>query len=740
MRFNSIPMDQPGRYFYFHDQESRDFWSSSWQPVGKPLDDYKTVCRHGTAYTVIESEYSGIKSESTYFVPLNQDFEYWLLKISNNSGRKRKLSVFTYCEFSNTWDTSQDLVNLQYSLFITRGTLKDGLLSISTNDHFAPNPDGNYDLDESRRLWMTLQGASVVGFDTSRDSFLGSYRSYDKPLVVEKGMCSNSNAYGDNTCGTLQTDIILEPGESKELVVLLGLGDSQITGKKIIERFSPIRVVYEELDKLKKSWHSKLESFSVETPDKEFDSYINMWAPYNSMITFAWSRAASLVYNGERDGLGFRDSVQDVLGVALSMPDLAKQRLELMLSGQLAHGGAIPVIKPFDHHPGKEHEPPADELRSDDCLWFFNAIPEYVAETGNIKFYETVIPYADKGQDTVFGHMRRALEFNLSRLGKNRLPCGLSADWNDCLKLGYYGESVFVAFQVRLGLSVYADIADSMNLHPESKWARSNLAELDKNIQKVAWDGNWFIWAIGENGQVYGTKDFEEGQVYLNTQVWSILSGFASKEQAQKSMQTVKEKLATPYGVMLSYPPFEKTSIDVMRAVLFLNGIKENSGIFGHTQGWAVMAEALLKNGNQAYSYYRAAMPTAYNEKAEIRQAEPYVQTQTTYSTVSERPGNSRVSWLTGAAAWMYFSATHYILGIQPEIDGLKIDPCIPSQWDGFKVNRIFRGKKFSIVVSNPSHVSAGVKTLTLNGRKIEGNRIPVDMMQSENVVAVLMG
>jgi cellobiose phosphorylase len=740
LRFNSIPMDQPGRYFYLRDQESGDYWSVSWQPVGKPLDQFKSTCRHGTAYTIISSEYAGITAEATYFVPLDQLFEYWRLKVTNTSDRPRQISAFTYCEFANHWNTFQDLTNLQYSLFIVKGEQRDGLLRIACNPNMPVDPDGNLDKDQSQRTWMALIGAPLAGYDTHRETFLGTYGSYARPLVVEQGQCTNSNAYGDNACGTMQANLTLQPGESREILIMLGIGTAETIGKKTVAEFGSLARAEVEFTKLKESWHSKLGSLTIETPDEELNHMINVWALYNSLVTFAWSRAASLVYNGERDGLGFRDSVQDILGVAAAIPDESRERLELMLTGQMSSGGAMPIVKPFDHHPGHEPGPDPAEIRSDDCLWFFNAIPAYVAETGDVDFYHKVLPYADKGETTVFGHLRRALEFNLERTGRNNLPCGLKADWNDCLRLGYYGESVFVAFQLCLGLEIYAELAEMFDKPDEAAWAREQREIMVANIQKCCWDGEWFIWAIGEDGTVYGTKDYEEGQVYFNTQVWAVLSGVATPEQARKSMETVNKHLATPYGLMLSAPPFVKTPIDVMRAVLFNNGIKENAGIFNHTQGWGVMAECMLGNGDRAYQYYRAFMPAAYNDRAEIRQCEPYVQGQTTYSTFAPRAGNTRTSWLSGAVPWAYFSATQYILGIRPELGGLRIDPCIPSAWKGFKATRQFRGKTIEIEVKNPGGVCKGVKSLSLNGEPLPDNLIPVDKLAGKNRVEVVLG
>jgi len=401
-------------------------------------------------------------------------------------------------------------------------------------------------------------------------------------------------------------------------------------------------------------------------------------------------------------------------------------RLELMLSGQDATGGAQPEIRPWLHQPGSMKPTPPAHYRSDDCLWFFNVLPTYLAETGDLAFLDKVIPYADTGQATVLGHLRRALEFNLERTGMNGLPCGLSADWNDCLKLGYKGESVFVAFQLRLGLKVYADLCTRLDRKSEAAWATTNLAELDARIHKICWDGQWFIWAIGDDGTVYGTKNAKEGQIYLNTQCWAILSGAATPEQADLALKSVRSRLATKYGVAMCDPPFDKTSVKVMRAVLFNPSNKENGGIFSHTQSWAVLAEIMRGHGDQAYAYYRAFMPAAQNDAAEVRQIEPFVHCQSTHGPRSPKFGASRIPWLSGTVSWSYYTATQWILGIRPEIEGLRIDPCIPKSWNGFEAVRVFRGATYKIRVTNPQHVCRGVRQLKVNGKTIAGNVIPL--------------
>lgn len=741
LRFQNVPMDQPGRYFYLRDEESGDYWSSSWQPVGKSLDQFESVCRHGTAYTTIESRYSGIASETTYFVPLGQTFEYWKLKLTNQDRRRRRISIFTYCEFTNQWDTNQDLVNLQYSMFIIRGEMVDGkILRIASQDNLDAQPSGVDQHDLASRTWMTLVGAPLTGYDTSCEAFLGTYGSYAHPAAVEKGVCSNSDAYGDNACGSFHTSMELEPGESREMLVLLGIGDARTTGRETIQEFASLARADQEYARLKVHWHRQLDCFQIKTPDKDLDHFINVWGLYNCLVTFAWSRSASLVYNGERDGLGFRDSVQDILGVVSAIPGQSRNRLELMLTGQVSSGGAMPVIRPFEHRPGQEQPPHPEEYRSDDCLWFFNAVPVYVNETGDAAFYDQILPFADEGEASVIGHLRRALEFNLERMGHHGLPCGLSADWNDCLRLGYTGESLFVAFQLRLGLTIYAEIAAERGEEGEASWALANCQKLDRAIQAHGWDGEWFLWAIDEKGVRYGSHRQEEGQIYLNTQVWAVISEAATPSQTEQCLEAVHSRLHTPFGLMLAEPPFHKTSIEVMRAVVYNPGIKENAGIFNHTQGWGVIAECLHGDGDRAYEYFRATLPSAYNDRAEVRQSEPYVHAQTTYSRYSPRAGNTRTSWLTGAASWSYFSAAQYILGIRPELAGLRIDPCIPAAWEGFSAIRHFRGQTWRITLHNPDHTCKGVKRVVADGVEMEGNLIPFRPGDQERTIEVWLG
>jgi cellobiose phosphorylase len=731
--FNNV-IDEPGRYFYVRDQESGAFWSSSWLPTRLPLEQYKSVCRHGTAYTIIESEYSGIRTEVTYFVPLGSEFEVWVLKLENTDRRARKLRLFSYVEYANEWHIFHDSMNLQYSQYICRTQLQGNTIWQSSLGNLPRDPQHFENRDQSRHTFFTLQGAKISGFDTRREAFLGPYGTYAAPAVVRAGECTGSEAHGDNACAVLSVDLDLAPGEEREITVLLGVGVPSEAGAQAAAKVPDAAAARRELERLKGYWHGRLGRVQVKSPDADFDSMVNVWNAYNSLITYAWSRAASLVYAGDRDGLGYRDTVQDLLGVLPAIADEAVARLELMITGQCSTGGAMPVVKPFNHRPG--HEPLTTHYRADDCLWLFNTVPAYVKETGNLAFFDKVLPYADTGEASVLGHLRRALEFNLERTGSHGLPCGLEADWNDCLKLGPAGESIFVTFQLRFGLAEYAGIAAMLGRDAERSWALRELEKLDGAIQKHAWDGSWFVRAYCEDGTTIGSHKDEEGSLYLNAQSWAVLSRAASPEQGRMAMDAVHQRLATPFGIALCDPPYEKISHAVVRAVLYNPGQKENAGIFCHPQAWAVMAEVLLGNNDRAYEYYRAYMPSAYNDRAEIREIEPYVHCQSTHGKHSKLYGKSRLPWLSGTATWSYYAATHAILGVQPDYAGLRFSPCLPSRWPEVSIERVFRNKRFSI------HIKNGGKTLsklTCNGKAYPNGFVPVEDFKDENRIEIEM-
>ncbi len=734
-RTNGIPMDQPGRYLYLQDRLDGDFWSASWQPVGKPLSQYKSTCRFGTGYAIIDSTYRGIRAETTYFVPRGQTFEYWKLVLTNTGSEVRRLSLYTYVEFANSWNMAQDQVNLQYTQYIVDCDCRDGVIERGQNPHLAEDPANFTNNDKSRWNWMTQAGAPVTAFDTDRDAFIGPYRTYANPLAIHNGRCGGSRAHGDNACGSLQSEIDLAPGESRTVIVMLGIG-RQAEGARIRSEFGTPERCDAELAKVKAYWHPRLATFAAKTADPLFDSFVNTWNAYNCQITFAWSRAASLVYNGERDGLGYRDSVQDIISAATMVPDEAEGRLSMLITGQESGGSAMPQVFPYRHRPG--HETPTDphRIRSDDCMWLFNAIPALVKEIGDLAYLDRVLPFADAGEATVLGHLRRAIEFSLAHRGANGLPCGLEADWNDCLRMGYRGETVFVAFQLRYAFTVYIEICTRLGRAAEVAWATAGLAEIDAAIERRCWDGEWFIRAISERGEVIGSKAAAEGQIFLNTQSWAVISGFAGSARGTVAMDAVKSRLATPFGIALCDPPFRTVPCREIRAVLFGPSMKENGGIFSQIQPWAVIAECMLRRPERAWAYWRAFCPANQNDRAEIRQIEPYVHCQSTHGKHSRHFGASRLSWLTGTATWAYAAATQHLCGVRPDWDGLRIDPCLEPGSGSVTVRRRFRGKAYEVRMS-PGATGTGVRKLILNGQELAGDLVPAAQAKDVNLVEV---
>ncbi len=723
-RFNEAPASQPGRFIYLLDSESGDFWTNAWQPVGKPIDEVEYECRHGSGYSVIKSTTAGIESEVTYFVPQNATHEVWKISVTNRSDRPRKLRAIPYLEPQYNWHAEDDVVNIQYTAYISKTSFADGIIDIGSNVNMPTDPEHFDNKDQKRHTFFAMSGAEVSGFDSDLTTFLGAYGTYAKPAALLNGGCADSTATGDMPCAALQTDLELAPGETRTFAIFFGVGEAATEGKAAVAALDSIEKIDAALAEVKKHWHSRLGVLHAETPDANFNSMVNMWAPFNNLMTFYWSRAASMVYGGRRDGLGYRDTVQDIVGSSSLILDESRDRLELMLTGQYSHGGAKSVVQPFAHNPGHEEFP--DHYRSDDCMWLFNAVPAYIKESGDIEFYEKILPYADAGETTVLGHLRRAIEFNIERSGAHGLPCGLAADWNDCIQLGEDGETVFVAMQLRYAINEYLQISEMLEKSDEADWARGELTTLDAALEKHTWDGEWYLRAYRDDGLKFGSKENDEGYIFMNPQSWAVLSGAAIGERATQVMDSMHKHLATDYGIMVCTPPYITTDPNIMRARLMNPGMKENGGIFNHTQGWAIMAAAKLGMGDRAWETLRSIMPGSFNETAEVREVEPYVVCQSTHSRFSPRYGSGRLSWLSGAAVWNYVAMTTAILGIQPDYTGLRIDPCVSKDWKNFNVTRQFRGATYNIAVENPDGICKGVKRMTVDGSPMDGNLVPL--------------
>lgn len=744
-RFNSN-MALPGRYIYIRDNDSADYWSASWQPVGKPLDVYKSECHHGTAYTTIKSEYADIAAETTYYVPNGKTYEVWRCKITNNDSKERKLSAFGFVEFTNDNNYEQDQVNLQYTLFITRTSFEGNKILQHINENSGKDETGS----NHRERFFGLVGAPVTSCNGNLDSFIGPYRTYSNPIAVENGKCDGAMNFNTNACGALQSEFTLAPGETKELIYVLGQRDNA-EADKILASYEEPGKVDAEVEELVDYWHGILNNFQIKTPSEEFNNMIDVWNAYQCFITFIWSRAASFIYCGLRNGYGYRDTVQDIQGIIHLAPEVAADKIRFMLSAQVDNGGGLPLVK-FNHNAGHETYPDENDensvyaketghpsYRADDALWLFPTILKYIGESGNKDFLDEVIVYANGGEDTVYDHLKNAIRFSMERLGAHNMPAGLHADWNDCLRMGKKGESTFVAFQLYYAMSVIKDMAEEKNDTEYVEYINKVQAKLGEELDKC-WDEDRFIRGIRDNGVVVGAKKDKEANMWLNPQSWAVISGFASKEQAEKAMESVHEILNTPYGVKLLEPPYKDEYFDGALMHIFNPDTKENGGIFSQSQGWAILAESLLGHGNRAFEYFMESSPAAMNDKAEIRVLEPYVHGQFTESTRSPFEGRSHVHWLTGTGSTVMVGCVEGICGMRPNADGLVIDPSIPSEWDGFEIEKNFRGTHLSIKVVNDNHVESGVKSVTLNGEELEGKLVPAAKLKEQNDIVVVMG
>ena len=748
LRYVFNQFDEPGRYIYIRDNGSKDYWSASWQPVGKDLNEYKSECHHGTAYTKMMADYSGIHSEVRYYVPLNKTYEVWNLSVTNNSDKARSLNITGYAEFTNNSNYEQDQVNLQYSQYITKTVFVENRVRQMIHANLDRIEDGKeIDNKDVVNRFIGLAGAPVDSWCGDRGEFLGEYHRYGNPVGVESGKLNNHGNYNENSCGAITTVLELAPGETKTIAFLVGMIDNETAGEIVASYTDTKAVCDKELEELIAYWHGQLSHFQINTPSDEFNTMINTWNAYNCFMTFIWSRAASFTYCGLRNGYGYRDTVQDIQGVIHLAPEMAVEKIRFMLSAQVDNGGGLPLVK-FTHNPGHEDTPddasyvqetghPA--YRADDALWLFPTVYKYVSETGNVAFIDEVIPFANKDEGTVYEHLKRAIDFSMNHLGKHGMPAGLYADWNDCLRLGADGESTFVALQFYYAMTILKEFAAYKKDDEYIAYLDESQEKLGKIIQELCWNEDRFIRGFTGDGQVIGKRDDLEANMWLNPQSWAVISGFASDEQADKALEMVYERLNTEYGAILMDPPYHAHAFDGALAVIYNAGTKENAGIFSQSQGWIILAEALKGHGDRAFKYFIENAPAAQNDRAEIRRLEPYCYGQFTEGKASPNFGRSHVHWLTGTASTVMVGCVEGILGMRPDFYGLHIAPSIPKAWDGFEIEKDFRGCHLHIVVKNPDHVESGCKSLLVNGQAVEGDYIPKELLSEQTEIELTM-
>ncbi len=741
-RANGIPLDRPGHYVYLRDDDSGEFWTISWQPVGKDFTRARYTCRHGLSYSGFRCRYQGIDAEQVLFVPLDDDVELWDVRLKNLTDRPRRLSIFSYVEFS-FHHIEIDNQNLQMSLYAAGSSYEDGIIE--------------YDFFYEPWMYHFFTASfEADSHDCVRDSFIGAYRDESNPLGVEKGQLQNSSALGGNHCGALHKRINLAPGDEARVTFILGVGSRRESGRAMRRKYSDSREVDAAFRRLRNYWDEKLSSQQCRTPHPGLNSMINIWTLYQAETCVVWSRFASFIEVGGRVGLGFRDTSQDVMGVVHSHPQKTLQRLRQLLNGLTPEGYGLHLFDPAVFEPEQKKLPPIklptvvptpspeeiihglEDVCADDALWLVGAVCSWVKEQGQTTFFEEQLPYADGSRGTVYEHLKRILDFSGAHIGFNGICQGLRADWNDCLNLGG-GESAMVSFMHHWALKLFIEAAEFLGRTEDAEYYRAMALKVQKACEAQLWDGRWYIRGFTRKGRKIGSAANEEGKLFLNAQSWAVFSGVAREDRALSCMDAVNKHLYSPYGLHLLWPAYSHPDDDIGYVTRVYKGIKENASIFSHPNPWAIIAECMLGHGERAMKFYDAILPYNQNDQIEIREAEPYSYCQFIMGRDHRRHGQARHPWLTGSASWFYIAATQYILGIRPGYNGLTIDPCIPADWPGFEVTRRWRGATYHIKVVNPSRVEKGVISVRLNGREC-GNPVMVQDAGTENEVVVEMG
>lgn len=754
-RYNNVPMDNGGKYFYIKDGDTT--WSPGWKPCKTELDLYE--CRHGMNYTTIKGEKDGVVAKTLYFVPLKTWAEVQKLSLTNNSKTNKKLKIFSFVEWA-LWNAAADMENFQRN-FSTGEVEIEGSVIYHKTEY------------KERRDHYAYYGVNtkIQGYDTDRESFFGLYNGFDEPQVVHEGKARNTEAHGWSPIASHYIEVELKPGESKDLIFVLGYVENKEEekwesknvinkkkAKETLSKFDTAEKVDAALAELKTYWDNLLSVYTVSSGDEKLDRMVNIWNQYQCMITFCFSRSASFFESGIGRGMGFRDSNQDLIGFVHQIPERARERIIDIASTQFPDGGCYHQYQPLTKRGNND----VGGGFNDDPMWLILGTTSYIKETGDFGILEEIVPFDNDISiaRSLFHHLTVSFDHVVNNLGPHGLPLIGRADWNDCLNLNCFSNDPNESFQTTenktegskaesvmiAGLFVvygrdYVELCKKTGRINEAERAQKHVDKMVEVIKKHGWDGEWFLRAYDFYGKKIGSNENEEGKIFIESNGWCTMAGIGLEEGLPaRALQSVKERLDCEYGIVLNNPAFTRYYIEYGEISTYPPGYKENAGIFCHNNPWIMIGETVVGNGDRAWEYYSKICPAYLEDISDLHKTEPYVYSQMIAGKDAYKPGEAKNSWLTGTASWNFYAITQYILGIQPDYEGLKIDPCIPKNWKGFKISRKFRGTHYKIEVQNPQGRSKGVKELIVDGKSQSSNLIPLFSDGLEHQIIVIMG
>ena len=753
-RYNNVPADTNGKYIYIKEKDI--VWNPGWQPVKTELDSYE--CRHGLGYSRFTSKKDELEASLLTFIPLEDTCEISHLTLTNHSNVSKDISLFSYVEWC-LWDADDDMKNFQRNLNTGEVEVIDQVIYHKTEYRERRNHYAFHSVN-----------TKTSGYDTDRDDFLGAYHGPESPEAVFSGSCHNSIASGWSPIAAHQIDVTLAPGESRTIIFLTGYAENpdaekweapgiinKTPAKKIIEKYATDDTVYQAFADLKTYWEDLLSHYQIQSKNDKVNRMVNIWNQYQCMVTFNMSRSASYYESGTGRGMGFRDSCQDLLGFVHLIPERARQRIIDIASTQFKDGSAYHQYQPLT----KRGNSDIGSGFNDDPLWLIAGTSAYIRETGDFGILNEMVPFDNNISTAVplMEHLKRSLDYIITHKGPHGLPQIGRADWNDCLNLncfsehpgesfqtfgpseGPVAESVFIAAMfVKYG-EEYAKLCEYTGESEEARRARTEVTKMYESVLTHGWDGKWFLRAYDANSNKVGSKECEEGQIFIETQGFCPLAGIGIQEGlAKEALDSVKERLDTKYGVLLLQPAYTRYHLELGEITSYPPGYKENAGIFCHNNPWVSAAETMIGRGTRAFEIYQKTCPAYVEEFSEIHRTEPYVYSQMVAGRDAPRFGEAKNSWLTGTAAWTFTNISQYILGIMPTLDGLSINPCIPEDFGDFQIKRKFREGTYYIQIHTTPHVEKGVKSMTVDGTDISGHVVPYEKGKEEYHVEVYMG